>query len=138
MGRQIVTTRQARLGEAATVDDYKDKLLKLIPTEITTAYVTIFGIISGISQGNKDDLLWLIIVLLAILNPLYLWRISKVKSWLQIIFTSVAFLLWVLATGSPIATIFGYQSTFIGSILLIVYTLFIPLLFPSKEPNGSN
>ncbi|NOT50236.1 MAG: hypothetical protein HOP10_03055 [Chitinophagaceae bacterium] len=135
MGREIVTSQQNRLGQATLPDEYKDKLIKLIPTEIVTAYVTIVGLISGTTTGNKTDLLWFVIAVLTIVTPLYLKFVSKVKLLSQIIFTMVAFLLWVLATGSPIPTIFDFQSTFIGSILLILYTLFIPFVFPNDPPS---
>ncbi len=129
MGRQIKTSQQPAIAAASLPDDYKDKLIKLIPTEIITAYVTIFGMISGTTQGNKDALLWLVIAVLTIATPLYLIYVSKVQMVSQVIFTTVAFALWVLATGSPLETIFGYQSTFVGSIFLIMYTVFIPFLF---------
>ena len=129
MGRQIKTSQQPAIAATSLPDDYKDKLIKLIPTEIITAYVTIFGMISGTTQGNKDALLWLVIAVLTIATPLYLIYVSKVQMVSQVIFTTVAFALWVLATGSPVETIFGYQSTFVGSIFLIMYTVFIPFLF---------
>jgi hypothetical protein len=129
MGRQIKTSQQPAIAATALPDDYKDKLIKLIPTEIITAYVTILGMISGTTQGNKDALLWLVIAVLTVATPLYLIYVSKVQLISQIIFTTVAFILWVLATGSPLETIFGYQSTFVGSIFLIMYTVFIPFLF---------
>lgn len=129
MGRQIKTSQQPAIAATSLPDDYKDKLIKLIPTEIITAYVTIFGMISGTTQGNKDALLWLVIAVLTIATPLYLIYVSKVQMVSQVIFTTAAFALWVLATGSPVETIFGYQSTFVGSIFLIMYTVFIPFLF---------
>ncbi|MET0461858.1 MAG: hypothetical protein ABW007_01835 [Chitinophagaceae bacterium] len=129
MGRQIVTLQQPAITKSSLPDDYKDKLIKLIPTEIITAYITILGMISGTTQGNKDALLWLVIAVLTVATPLYLIYVSKVKLISQIIFTTIAFILWVLATGSPLATIFGYQATFIGSIFLILYTVFIPFFF---------
>lgn len=129
MGRQIKTAQQPAIAATSLPDDYKDKLIKLIPTEIITAYVTIFGMISGTTEGNKDALLWLVIAVLTVATPLYLIYVSKVQMVSQVIFTTIAFVLWVLATGSPLETIFGYQSTFVGSIFLIMYTVFIPFLF---------
>jgi hypothetical protein len=132
MGREIVMTQQPGIANSSLPDDYKDKLIKLIPTEIITAYVTILGLISGTTQGNKDALLWLVIAVLTVATPLYLVFVSKVKLIVQVIFTTVAFLLWVLATGSPLVMIFGYQATFIGSIFLILYTIFVPFVFSGK------
>ncbi len=111
--------------------DFKDRLVKLIPSEIVTAYVTIQGLISGSTNpgGNKETLMWIVFAALFVLTPIYLFYIGNVRKWGQIIFTSIAFAIWVIAVGSPIASILGYSSVFIGSILLVVYTLLIPFFY---------
>jgi hypothetical protein len=63
------------------------------------------------------------------LTPVYLMQVGNVKKVGQIVFTSVAFLIWVLAIGSPVGPILGYASTFIGSIVLVLYTLLIPMFY---------
>lgn len=113
-----------------TVDDYKDRLVKLIPSEIVTAYITILGLISGAAgEGNKTTLLWVVFLVLVVLTPFYLYFISKVTKIAQIIFTTVAFVIWVVVAGSPFPTLLGYSASFIGSIILIIYTLFIPFIY---------
>ncbi len=136
MSREITSSREAIQQNAnATVpatetpSTYKDRLVKLIPSEIITAYVTIYGLVSVSEKGDKSILLWLIIAILFVLTPIYLLKISKVTKWPQIAFSSFGFLIWVFATGSPISEILNFPTSFIASLVLIIYTLFIPLFY---------
>jgi hypothetical protein len=112
------------------VNDYKDRLVKLIPSEIITAYVTLKGLINGAgAQGNKQLLLWIIFGILVILNPLYLIYVMNVKKAGQVVFSSIAFILWVMVIGGTFSTVLGFPAEYIGSILLVIYTLFIPFVY---------
>ena len=112
------------------INDYKDRLVKLIPTEIITAYVTLKGLINGSGvEGNKSLLLWIVFGILVVINPLYLYYVTQVKKPGQILFSSLAFILWVMVIGGTFTTILGFPAEFIGSILLVIYTLFIPFVY---------
>lgn len=133
MSREIrsIADINADVVRTTGTNDFKDRLVKLIPSEIVTAYVTIQGLLSGAASpaGNKNLLLWIVIALLFILTPVYLYYIGNVKKWSQIIFTAVAFILWVIVIGSPVKEILGYEAGFIGSIFLVLYTLMIPFFY---------
>ncbi len=131
MAREIKSAADILLpAPAETVNDYKDRLVKLIPSEIITAYVTLRGLITVPDiPGNKWLLLWIVFGILVILNPLYLYYITNVKKAGQIVFSSFAFVLWVLVIGGPFTTVLGFPSEYIGSILLVIYTLFIPFVY---------
>ena len=112
------------------VNDYKDRLVKLIPSEIITAYVTLKGLILGAGgEGNKQLLFWIVFGILVILNPLYLFYVTQVKKAGQIAFSSVAFILWVMVIGGTFNSILGFPAEWLGSILLVIYTLFIPFVY---------
>ena len=131
MAREIKSSADAHLApDLPTVNDYKDRLVKLIPTEIITAYVTIRGLVSGSGvQGNKQLLIWIVFAVLLIINPLYLYYVTQVKKVGQIIFSSIAFVLWVMVIGGTFGNILGFPPEFLGSILLVIYTLFIPFVY---------
>ncbi|MFH6991759.1 hypothetical protein [Flavobacterium sp. FlaQc-48] len=125
---------------ATSFDDFKDRLVKLIPSEIVTAYVTIQGLVAGatlnqdaefgyLNKGSNNLLLWIVVILLLIMTPVYLYYVTNVRKWGQILYTTIAFFIWVLVIGGPIKEIIGYSAQFIGSILLIFYTLFIPVIY---------
>ena len=131
MAREIKSSADVHLApDLPTVNDYKDRLVKLIPTEIITAYVTIRGLVSGSGvQGNKQLLIWIVFAVLLIINPLYLYYVTEVKKVGQIIFSSIAFVLWVMVIGGTFGNILGFPPEFLGSILLVIYTLFIPFVY---------
>jgi len=135
MGRTIKTQNGIWIAEqTASIDDYKDKLVKLIPSEIITAYFSLQAMIKGGENGGDGHLfLWIIFIVLILLNPLYLDFISKVTRTLQIVFTTIAFILWVILISGPIEKILGFDAAYIGSIFLVLYTLIIPFVFKGQS-----
>jgi uncharacterized membrane protein YdfJ with MMPL/SSD domain len=130
MAREIKAATDIKVAPPSAINDYKDRLVKLIPSEIITAYVTLKGLISGAGeQGNKQLLLWIVFGILVILNPLYLFYVTQVKKAGQIVFSSIAFILWVMVIGGTFNNILGFSAEFMGSILLVIYTLFIPFVY---------
>jgi len=110
---------------------YKDRLLKLIPTEIVAAYIVLAGIIP--SASAKWGLL-VVSVILFILVPLYLWRIQDVKRLSQIIFTPISFAIWIYSIGGPFLY-WGIYEKWIGSVVLILWTLIVPIVVnPKTQP----
>jgi hypothetical protein len=130
MAREIKSAADIPVPPPAQINDYKDRLVKLIPSEIITAYVTLKGLINGAGeQGNRQLLIWIVFGVLVILNPLYLFYVTQVKKAGQIVFSSIAFVLWVMVIGGTFTTVLGYSAEYLGSILLVLYTLFIPFVY---------
>lgn len=131
MAREIKSAADLQApAPAYGVNDYKDRLVKLIPSEIITAYVTLKGLITGPEvPGDKALLLWIVFGILVVMNPLYLFYITGVRKAGQIIFSSFAFVLWVMVIGGTFTSVLGFPSEYIGSILLVIYTLFIPFVY---------
>lgn len=115
-------------------DDYKTKLLKLIPAEIVGAYIAIDSIIKGnmatLETSNVYKIItWLVFGLLFILTPLYLKKLGNVSKASQLIFSTVAFAIWVMTLGGPFIFLLGNLTFTLGSIILILYTLLIPFFY---------
>jgi uncharacterized membrane protein YdfJ with MMPL/SSD domain len=80
MAREIKAASDLPPTPVSPVNDYKDRLVKLIPSEIITAYVTLKGLINGAGeQGNKQLLLRIVFGILVIMNPLYLYYVTNMK-----------------------------------------------------------
>ena len=134
MSREITSASQTlnlQTPKNTLPNDFKDRLVKLIPSEIVTAYITIQGLISGAANpaGKINTLLWIVITALIVLTPIYLIYVGRVKKIGQLIFTTIAFIIWVIVIGSPIKEILNYPAAFIGSIMLVLYTLMIPFVY---------
>jgi hypothetical protein len=111
---------------------YKDRLLKLIPSEIVAAYIVLAGIIPIASA--KWGLLIVSVVLL-ILVPLYLWRIQDVKRLVQIVVTTISFVVWIYSIGGPFLY-WGIYEKWIASVVLILWTLIVPIVVnPKTQPS---
>ncbi|MGH2666799.1 hypothetical protein [Flavobacterium sp.] len=134
MTREIKTNKDIETlgGSPKKADNYKEKLVKLIPSEIIAAYVTIYGLVTGIKSQHENLILWIVIALLLVITPLYSIRISLVTKKSQVIFTTFGFLIWAFATGSPIKEIDTVPVSFIASVILILYTLFIPIVYMER------
>ena len=130
MAREIKSAADLPVPPPSQVNDYKDRLVKLIPSEIITAYVTVKALINGAGeQGNRQLLTWIVFGILVVLNPLYLYYVTNVKKAGQIVFSSFAFVLWVMVIGGTFTTVLGYSAEYLGSIMLVVYTLLIPFVY---------
>lgn len=130
MPRQIQSANIAATQPGSNTNDFKDRLVKLIPSEIVTAYITIQGLIAGgPPNGQSETLLYIVIGVLLILTPVYLIYVSKVAKTGQVVFTTVAFIIWVIVIGSPIKEILNFPASFIGSIMLVLYTLIVPFIY---------
>ena len=98
-----------------TNEEYRGRLLKLIPTEIVAAYMVLQGMIP---QDKKWGFIVVSVVLL-ILTPFYLKIMEKVKGNLQVIVSTVSFAVWVYSLGGPFVH-FGLYEPWIASIILIL------------------
>lgn len=126
--------------DSKTTDSYFEKLVKYIPADILAAYVAITGI-----TANNDPPLWLtwgVFGVLLALTPLYVCYVktvpkgfltSKTFHWVT---ACLAFAAWVFALGGPFATFVWYKP-YLGSVVLILTTLIIPVLEGQFYPCGT-
>lgn len=111
--------------------NYRDRLLKLIPSELVGAYMVIEGIVP------QDQAKWGTLVtsaILMILTPFYLNRLQGVTRPAQLIVTTLSFAVWVYSLGGPFRY-WGLYQPWIGSVTLVLWTLIVPLVVnPQLEP----
>ncbi len=127
------------------IDDYFSKILKLIPADIVAAWILISGMVvisKANSAVNYFALIWICFFALLVIIPVYLYRVTGTKDKLQIFITMGAYVVWVFALGVPFSDLTGdnilhftYQSIY-GQLLLIFYTLVVPMIFPSNPPTN--
>jgi hypothetical protein len=130
---------------------YRDKLLKLIPTEIVGAYMVLSGMLGygaastgatstftaapPVSDSDlKKVLIQAVFIVLLVLTPIYLRVISKVKNLAQIVASTISFVVWVYTLGGPFVVWQVYYAI-VGSVILVLWSLIAPL-FVSAKPEG--
>jgi hypothetical protein len=116
----------------SSTDDFKNKLMKLIPAEITGAYLAIKNFMDSSTKINIEGKPgWIIVGGLLILLYFYYGRLSGVKSVKQLAFMSIAFLVWVFSIGGPFNMLMPDEEIrgIISGVVLIFCTLSIPIFF---------
>ena len=104
-----------------TEDNYRDKLIKLIPAEIVAAYLFLQTLLA--SQGGT--VAWIVIALLFVGTFFYLRILGNVEKWPQLIFSSLTFLVWVYSI-APETILGGIYNPSLATIILVLWTLLIP------------
>jgi hypothetical protein len=112
---------------------YRDRLLKLIPSEIVAAFLVIEGMLepSLTARDLPVAVSWAVFALLFVLTPVYLCQVHQVRRLPQLALTTVTFAVWVYTLGGPFKYQ-GWHSATIASVVLVLWTLVIPLV-----PNGA-
>ena len=124
--------------EVNTTQPYLDKAVKLVPTEIVGAYLVLVGVVGGSASTTAapaDQLTKVLVVViffvLLIATPLYQIFVSKVTNKLQVVITTIAFVLWVYNLGGPFS-ILGIYEPKIAAALLTFWSFLVPLIVPAK------
>ena len=112
--------------------NYGEKLLRLIPSEIVAAYIVVTSVIpeSAVKWGYL-----IVSIILFITVPCYMWRIQKVKNILQLIITTIAFAVWTYSLNGGAFKEWGLYKSWIASVILVLWTLIIPIIIPLKKAN---
>ena len=147
MSRSIITYDHAmnanadlapRAGEAtpAPEDRYKDRLLKYIPGEVVTLYLTLTAL-QGTATGLPDWLGWAIFAVGLVGTWFYLHIIIGVQDRTQLFISTLSFAVWVFALGGPFKDLAWYKPVY-GGLLLPVFTFFVAGIPTAPQPPSAN
>ena len=75
-------------------------------------------------------------VLMTIMTPFYLKRFQRVIDSTQLAISTVSFLVWVYTLGGPFR-IWGLYRSWFASVLLVIWTLAVPLLMSGGEESDA-
>jgi len=115
--------------EINTGDNYRERLLKLIPSELLGTYMAVNAVLISMDPSMMSTvLLWVVFGICLAVTPLWLWFTQGVRKALQLVLTSIAFVIWVMTISGPFTTIPGYKP-FIGTVFLILFSGVIAPLF---------
>jgi hypothetical protein len=148
MGRSIVAATPASAGPAtrgvpdgdaaptsAPADQYGDRLMKLIPGEVITLYLSLVAMLdeplkTAHDAGETPDMtkLWVVLALCAGGTLLYLRVAMKVKDKTQLAISVGAFFVWAFAIGGPFRYTDWYDPFYAG-VAVAAFTFAAPL-FP--------
>lgn len=149
MNRNIITSADVRtgpletIGGQPTVDDYWARLVKYLPVEMIGAYLAVVGVLSSVLDGAALRLaLGSALVAGAVAVWWFAANVLRVTRRQQRVVSTVAFVLWVFATGGVFGT-FGWWAPWMGSVAVVVFGVVVRIIQigppPEPEPiaNGS-
>ena len=115
-------------------DKYQDRLLKYIPGEVITLYVTLTGLEAN-ATGLPGWLGWAIFLVGVVGTWFYLHVALGVTDRRQLFISSLSFIVWAFALGGPFKELAWYKEIY-GQLLLPVFTFFIAGIptVPQKAP----
>lgn len=112
---------------ASPPDGYNDRVLKYIPAEVVTLYLSVDGLVRA--KQNSPVLSWGLFAFGLLATILYLKFSAGVTKPLQLAVSAVAFCVWALSIGSPSTYIPGYDAIY-GAIALPIFTFLAGLIKP--------
>jgi len=112
---------------AGAVDNYGDRLLKLIPGEVVGVYLSMQAILSNAQDVNMEVVPWLVFAFGVFATWFYLRVPLKVINRRQIVITVGAFCVWAFTIGAPFDKehLAWWSPTYAG-LLLLAYTFIAP------------
>ena len=113
-------------------DKYKDRLLKYVPAEVVTLYVTLTAL-AGTSPSLPAWIGWAIFAVGLVATPFYLRVMLDVSDGIQIAISTIAFIVWVFALGGPFTELSWYRPIY-GGLLLPIFTFFVAGIKTAPQP----
>jgi hypothetical protein len=129
MSRRIVTTAFQAAGGGEPPDDYADKIVKLIPTDVVAAWVAVVSAIKAATPGQIGETgLWVIFAVGVVMAAAWTWKRSsepnKPKPIAQTCVSTLAFCVWAYATGGALPVWPGnLYNPLYGTLALVFFTL---------------
>lgn len=109
---------------------YLDRLMRMIPGDAVGLYLVGSGLVP---EGQRVGLaIWTVVCLIgAILIRVYGTtdpERNKPPDWVHVGISSVAFVIWVYTLGGAFAA-FDLHVPWIGSLLVLAWTFFVPIIY---------
>ena len=109
-------------------DTFVSRVAKYIPGEIVAAYLFLK---SFVPPDAPVWIWWIVLLFLTALTAFYIWLATRQSSlppaWTQIIISTLAFPLWVLAIGGPLFEAMAWyrEYYYLPGVLLVFFTLVV-------------
>lgn len=119
--------------------DYLDRIGKIVPPEITAAYLAVQPLFldSNDISAHFSTLLGFA-AFLAVLVPVYLFMFRKVTNRVQLVFSALSFPVWAGAISAEqvIVQSNGMVSSVIITVVMVGWALLIPIFVPAEPKTG--
>ena len=131
MDRNIGATAAAAPPPGANgPQDYLDRLYKIIPAEVTAAYLAVSTLLADPLNPQSNELTLLLFgIFLTLLTPFYLWILAGVRNGMQIVVSTISFPIWAISISAAMVTLaFPFVTPQTITVLMVAWVLVTPLL----------
>jgi hypothetical protein len=116
-------------------ESYADRVAKYVPGEIVAGYAVLYAIVQQVPESDtlRTPAAWAVFAICLVATPIYLVRVGRPsgQQWVQVVISSVAFVIWAYTLGGPFADTPGYRP-WIGGLLVGLYTFLAGLFQPAQ------
>lgn len=115
--------------------DYLDRLFKIIPAEVTAAFIAVQTLLTNPNAPNQH--FWTLAAFggfLTVITPLYLHRLQNVTNPYQLVASTISFPVWAANIAVAQVTVeFDWLSPQLLTVIMIAWVLLIPLVVPAQR-----
>lgn len=119
-----------------SANDYLDRIGKIVPPEITAAYLAVQPLFIDAKDltANFNTLLVFVLFLTALV-PTYLWKFRRVSNRVQLAFSALSFPVWAGAISAEQIVIRsdGVISSIAVTLVMVAWSLLIPIFVPAQQ-----
>jgi len=130
MARNIGERAAAAAPARGGPQDYLDRLYKIIPAEVTAAYLAISTLLTDTINPESNAMTLLLFgIFLTALTPFYLWILAGVRNVMQIVVSTISFPIWAVSISAGLVTLmFSDITPEIITVVMVGWVLVTPLL----------
>lgn len=139
MPRQIFHSQKNKNLLQSKSDDYKERLIKMIPADIVAFYLTCNSAVAAY-EGSQAAY-WSVFFLVLISVPFYLSRIMLVESKRQIVIMCITFVLWCITLDEPFNENLFHglkPKQLFSSIAVAAFIYIIPMCYKGKSTDTTS
>jgi hypothetical protein len=123
----------AKAATPPAYESYLDRLMRMVPSEVVALYLVGAGFIPKTDRIVLA--IWSVVCLGGVVAIRALGsrdvKAGKGPQWGSVAISSTAFVVWLYSLGGPFAA-FGVYVPYIGSLLVLAWTFFIPLFYKGE------
>ena len=112
----------------AKPDNYAERLIKYIPSEVIAVYLTLEGIVKASEYKESASFYWSIFLFGLTATWLYLYKVVGVRKTSQLAVSTLAFAVWVFSFGGPFR--FLGIPDLVPALVLPAFTFAVPFFEP--------
>lgn len=120
-------TEAARKADAQNRDTPQDRLAKLLPGDVTAAFLSSKAALVAVAGENSAPYVFWTFVMILMLCPFYFWFVTKAKSRFHIVFLTLSFVVFSISIAN--VEFEAYFKDYIPQAVMRAVAIVLPILW---------